>query len=150
MAKPAFEVKGDKALIRKLAALGNAGPRVAKGSVFEVASKIEARAKDLVPVRNIGGGALRASGHSTVEAQGLEVVGKVGFGGPAAPYALAVHENPRAGKTGGVSPRGKPYRSWAEVGQWKYLETAFKELARTLVAVTKQRMAREVRRAAAS
>lgn len=39
-----------------------------------------------------------------------------------APYALSVHENPRSGKTGGVSPRGARYRSWAEHGKWKYLE----------------------------
>jgi hypothetical protein len=38
-------------------------------------------------------------------------------------YALIVHENPRAGKTEGRSPRGRPYRSWAPYGQWKYLET---------------------------
>lgn len=41
-------------------------------------------------------------------------------------YALAVHENPRAGHTGGYSPSGKKYKHWATVGQWKYLETPFK------------------------
>jgi hypothetical protein len=50
----------------------------------------------------------------------------VGYGGAAAPYALAVHENPRAGKTGGVGPSGQHYKHWAQVGQWKYLETPFK------------------------
>lgn len=39
-----------------------------------------------------------------------------------AAYALRVHENPRAGKTGGRSPSGARYRSWARVGKWKYLE----------------------------
>jgi hypothetical protein len=45
---------------------------------------------------------------------------------------LSVHENPRAGKTGGVSPQGKPYAKtkggkglWAKTGKWKYLEDPF-------------------------
>ncbi len=50
----------------------------------------------------------------------------VGYGGAAAPYALSVHENPRSGKTGGVSPSGQKYKHWAKVGQWKYLEEPFK------------------------
>ena len=50
----------------------------------------------------------------------------MGYGGPAAPYAIAVHENPRAGKTGGLSPSGKPYEHWARTGGWKYLETPLK------------------------
>lgn len=44
---------------------------------------------------------------------------KMGF---SAPHARAVHENPRAGKTGGVSPTGQRYKKWAKVGHWKYLE----------------------------
>ena len=39
-----------------------------------------------------------------------------------APYALSVHENPRSGRTGGVSPQGRRYRTWAQTGKWKYLE----------------------------
>ena len=42
----------------------------------------------------------------------------------------SVHENPRSGKTGGVSPSGKKYYPrpgypvpYSQVGQWKYLET---------------------------
>ena len=63
-----------------------------------------------------------------------------GLSGPAyeigytALYAPFVHENPRAGKTGGVAPDGTPYPTtkaglptWSEVGQWKFLETALKE-----------------------
>lgn len=50
----------------------------------------------------------------------------LGYGGPAAPYALAVHENPRAGRTGGRSPSGARYKTWAKTGQWKYLETPVK------------------------
>lgn len=53
----------------------------------------------------------------------------VSAGGPAAKYALAVHENPRSGKTGGVSPSGKKYYPrmgvpvpYSTVGGWKYLQ----------------------------
>jgi len=39
-----------------------------------------------------------------------------------APYAWVVHENPRAGRTGGKSPSNRPYPFWAEGGSWKFLE----------------------------
>ena len=63
-----------------------------------------------------------------------EVSAVLGFGGPATPYALAVHENPRAGKTGGVSPSGKRYKHWAEVGQWKFLEIPLLEAEHGMLA----------------
>jgi hypothetical protein len=66
-------------------------------------------------------GNLRASGTVSVEAG--DVV--LSYGGPSAPYALTVHENPRAGKTGGLTPSGWQRKTWAQVGQWKYLETPF-------------------------
>ena len=76
-------------------------------------------------------GHLRTSGHATLPRRlGTIVFVDVGYGGPAAPYALRVHENPRAGKTGGVSPSGRPYTHWAKVGEWKYLETPFKKRER--------------------
>lgn len=52
------------------------------------------------------------------------------YGGPDAPYALIVHENPRAGRTGGVSPSGAKYSHWARTGQWKYLETPVRRAAK--------------------
>ena len=73
-------------------------------------------------------GNLRASGHVqpfTINGDKVSVV--FGFGGPSAEYALAVHENPRAGKTKGKSPKGRKYKTWSKVGQWKYLETPLKE-----------------------
>jgi len=55
--------------------------------------------------------------------------------GFSAVYALSVHENPRSGKTGGVSPKGRPYKppkgstasAFATRGGWKFLERAIKE-----------------------
>lgn len=64
-------------------------------------------------------GALRNSGTvSTPEVKGSVVTVEVGFGGPAAPYALAVHEipPPPARSPGGRSARHRPPTGW------KYLE----------------------------
>jgi len=59
--------------------------------------------------------------------------------GYSALYAANVHENPRAGKTGGESPSGKKYTAgrtesgrksrrivWARKGKWKFLEDPLK------------------------
>ena len=84
-------------------------------------------AKLLCPVVT---GALRASGFvSEADVMGKDIGVLLGFGGPSAQYALATHENPRAGKTGVVSPQGRPYKRWSRGGQWKYLEQPV--LART-------------------
>lgn len=61
------------------------------------------------------------------ERSGAAISVELGFGGTAAPYARAVHENPRAGKTGGVSPSGRRYKTWAKVGGYKYLERPINE-----------------------
>jgi hypothetical protein len=87
------------------------------------AEKIMADSKDLVPVDT---GTLRSSGVVLPAAiTGTTVSVTLGYGGAAAPYARMVHENPRAGKTGGLSPSGMPYKTWAKVGQWKFLEIPF-------------------------
>jgi hypothetical protein len=55
------------------------------------------------------------------KAHGAEV--HVGY---SAFYSPIVHENPRAGNTGGVSPSGYiyPEGTYSTVGQWKFLQTA--------------------------
>lgn len=117
----ALEVIGTERLQAAFVALGALGPRELGAGLYQEAEAIMTTAKeDYVPVDQ---GTLRASGFVR-EVTPLEV--ELGFGGPAAPYALAVHENPRSGKTGGISPRGKHYTHWAQVGEWKYLETPFK------------------------
>ena len=60
-----------------------------------------------------------------------EITGTVGY---SAPYAAAIHENPRAGKTGGVSPSGRRYKKWAKVGGFKYLERPLAEMRADFVA----------------
>jgi hypothetical protein len=75
-----------------------------------------------------------------------QVTAVVGYGGPAAPYALKVHENPRSGKTGGISPRGKKYRSWATVGEWKYLEKAVQTWAPKVPEILAKHLRRAIQR----
>jgi hypothetical protein len=76
--------------------------------------------------------------------EGLFMV-NVGF---SAIYAIKVHENPIAGKTGGISPAGYAYRAgrttsgkrsqrkmFSTVGQWKFLEDAVKNNMLTIVSI---------------
>lgn len=66
-------------------------------------------------------------------------------------YAVLVHENPRAGNTGGFSPSGRKYtagrepsgrksraKAYATTGQWKFLETAFKENEQRCIAIIEE------------
>lgn len=79
------------------------------------AERVMARAKVLCPVR---WGALRASGHvQAASTRGGVVTVTVGFGGPAAPYAVIVHENLRAHH---------------HVGQAKFLEQATLDIGAVL------------------
>lgn len=70
---------------------------------------------------------LKNSAYSDVKVSLNGVSGEVGYGVSYAPF---VHENKRAGKTGGVSPKGVRYKppkgsteiAYAESGKWKFLE----------------------------
>jgi len=107
-----------------LAGLKEEAPKVMGRALYAEATQLLAEADRLVP-RDTGN--LANSKFITPPTEDLAPTVVAGYGGAAAPYALRVHENPRAGKTGGVSPQGKKYKTWAGVGQWKYLETPFKE-----------------------
>jgi|SRR5689334_1681579 len=103
---------------KNLAALGELGPPTLAQALYEEANDIITISKEqYVPVDS---GFLRNSGFVDAP-EGLSVT--LGYN---AAYALPVHENPRAGHTGGVSPQGQPYKHWAKVGEWKYLETPWK------------------------
>lgn len=119
-----FEVAGLDRLNQRLAAMGPRVVQAAGQALREEAELIMGDSKEnYVPVDL---GPLRASGHvGKVEHTGPHVDVTMGFGGPSAKYAWRVHENPRAGKTGGTSPTGRRYKHWAKVGGWKYLETPF-------------------------
>lgn len=112
-------VEGSLEVRKVLQELGNQAPQALRGALYDEAVGLLGEADKLVPRRD---GILAGSKFQRDTSDGIEV----GYGGAAAPYALAVHENPRSGKTGGIGPSGQKYKKWAAVGQWKYLETPFK------------------------
>lgn len=76
-------------------------------------------------------------------------VAEVGF---SAVYAVSVHENPRSGKTQGISPLGKrqtagrttsgaPSRRkvFSTVGSWKFLENALKNNTKRILEIIRQK-----------
>src|SRR5262245_61807807 len=118
-------LEGDIELQRKVAALCAQGQPQMRAALYEEATELLNDADLLVPVDT---GTLKGSKFRFDDSPwtGGRVEMIAGYGGAAAPYALAVHENPRSGKTGGVGPSGQKYQHWAQVGEWKYLETPFK------------------------
>jgi hypothetical protein len=117
------QLEGFDELERKLRRLGDPD-RVMAGlrpAVTRVAAKRLARAKELTPRMD---GILVNSAGMQIGGSGTRLSVMLGY---SAPYAEAVHENPRSGRTGGVSPRGRRYRKWAHVGQYRFLRTAMEE-----------------------
>lgn len=126
--------------LRRLAELAPAA--VAQGLTEHAEEVMRVSKTEYVPVDL---GTLRQSGTVLPPViTGSEVSVTLGYGGPAAPYALAVHENPRAGHTGGRSPTGRRYTHWARVGGWKYLETPFEQMASRMVPIVEAAVARLV------
>lgn len=101
-----IEVNGASAISAKIHAAATVGPQAVAAALFQEAEVIMAASKqDYVPVDT---GALRASGHvQSPRTVGTQTLVELGFGGPAAPYAVIVHED--------LTKRHK-------VGQAKYLE----------------------------
>ena len=77
-------------------------------------------------------GHLRSSIYHRVTGVGMKTKGIVGY---AAVYAAFIHEHRRAGKTGGYSPKGVPYKHYARTGKWKYLEDPLKNNSKKLGAI---------------
>ena len=126
-----LQVQGTEKLLAQLAKLRSVAPVAIAAALYEEGEGVIDLAVDKYVPKDQG---QLAGSHfvnfPVVSPAGIRVV--LGFGGAAAPYAEAVHENPRAGKTGGVSPSGRRYRTWAKVGEWQYLEKAMVERARHL------------------
>ena len=109
--------------------------RIADGIVDEAAHALQAEAeiemteaKRRTPVKT---GALRGSGHvDKVRRSGRELSVRLAFGGPAAPYAVQVHENLDA---------------WHRVGQAKFLESTVLESAPYMATRVAARIAKGVR-----
>lgn len=114
---------------RKLALAAEAGPRAVLATLYQEAEVVMTAAKtDYVPVAT---GALRASGFVDPPLQTLDG-GSVtlGFGGPAAPYAVIVHED--------LTKRHP-------VGQAKYLELPLRARIQGMQAVLRQRTGDAIR-----
>lgn len=117
-----IRVRGAEQVIANLRALGAAMPAAAGRALYRFAeSEIVPVAKsDYAPVVT---GTLRSSIRTEPPVISATVASvRVAAGGGAAKYGLRVHENPRTGQTGGLSPSGRRYKRWSRVGQWKYLE----------------------------
>jgi hypothetical protein len=92
MAKPEFELTGVREMQRNLHRAGKLFATAIEKALYRRAEAVMTKAKrDHVPVDT---GNLRASGHvEPPERKGRDVSVTMAFGGPAAPYALAVHEH---------------------------------------------------------
>ena len=126
-----FKLKGSKSLASKLEKYTEAASEEVKRTLVSEAEGIMSESKEkFVPVMT---GALRGSGFvEPPKVQGGNMSVTLGFGGPAAPYAVIVHENPRSGKPGGKSPGGEMYKNFSRVGQWKYLEVPFNKRSKNV------------------
>ena len=136
---------GDREVKAALYRLGLRALPVGAQSLFDSAEVIMNVSKtQYVPVDT---GTLQGSGYVKLpEIRRSTATVTLGYGGAAQGYALAVHENPRAGKTGGVSPGGKKYKRWSQVGEWKYLETPLKANVGNVVDKLKRDLAQELAR----
>jgi bacteriophage HK97-gp10 putative tail-component len=86
-----IEMTGVAELQRLIRELGPRAVQAAESALYQEAETILAASKELVPVDT---GTLRASGHVTLpERSGDVITVLIGYGGPAAPYAVHVHEN---------------------------------------------------------
>ena len=114
-----MKLTGTEQVLATLKALGDDAEPAMQAALVHDALELLEESDKLVP-RDFG----TLAGSKYVEEAPLVVT--AGYGGAACAYALSVHENPRSGQTGGFSPSGKPYKTWAQVGQWKWLEEPFK------------------------
>lgn len=116
-----FEIKGMRELERKLARIGASAPRAIAPALEVEAELIMTDSKENYCPVAPDGGTLRASGKvDRAEIRGGDVSVGMGYGGPAAPYAEAIHEHPS-----GASPpswRGKTLNFHLGGDRRKYLE----------------------------
>jgi hypothetical protein len=123
-----IKVDGKDGLLKRFLELADAvRPAVARALAEEARALFEA-SQALVPVDQ---GPLKASGQIGLP-QWTEdhAEAEVSYGSAAIRYAWSVHENPRSGKTGGISPSGRRYKTWAKTGTWKFLEQPATERAK--------------------
>lgn len=104
-----IETRSRRDLAEALDRYGRRAQTAIAKALYREAEGIMAQSKELVPVDT---GALRSSGHVRVpELRDRSATVVLGYGGPAAPYALYVHEDLNA---------------FHKVGMAKYLEVPFR------------------------
>ncbi len=121
------EIKGAKQLQEALAKLGDRMMAEAGKALYAEAELIMTESKEQCPVDT---GALRGTGHvEDPQASGGQVTVQMGYGGPAAPYAVYVHER--------LDVRHR-------VGKAKFLEDPVKAAAPKLPARLTRRLKRVI------
>lgn len=126
-----WEIKGIDAFKRSLEKWGQEAAVAAAATLYQEGETIMAEAKRLTPVDT---GALRASGHvqpPRAADGGRALVVNLGFGGPAAPYAVYVHENRLAHHNVGQSKfLEQPVLAWTRQAEQKIAARLRGELRR--------------------
>ena len=120
-------IRGIPELISNIQKLARDYPREAAAALYQEALKVEKLSRSLTPVET---GALRAS-HETEfpKIEGGDVSIRIRVGGPAAGYAVYVHENLEA---------------FHKVGQAKFLESAINASREDLIRGVAARLSRTV------
>lgn len=135
-----FRWRGLNNLLKDIDASPNDTMHALQGATFEKANEVMTDAKEVTPADE---GVLKSSGFAeNPVVRGPRVTVKIGFGGPAAPYAIRVHEDlVTFGLTpgGGTRARNNPHRTF--VGHAKYLEMPLNNHRRTM----EEDLARKVR-----
>lgn len=111
-----LQITGDDIVLRNLDALAQ---RFSAQLPAALRAELEIEATESQQRTPVATGALRRSTRVTVQGEGMETIGTIAVGGPAAPYAVYVHENLHAHHP---------------VGQAKFLESTVTESAPFLAA----------------
>jgi len=117
-----------QALRQRLQALEAALVPTLAQALYTRAQRIMAASRPLVPVVT---GALRASALVyPPEIEGSTITVVFGYGGQSVVYGAITHENPRAGRTGGISPTGRRYRegTFSTTGQYHFLSDPVRDM----------------------
>ena len=128
---------GYEETLRRARSIQAAIPPAIAGALHREAKRMMSASQDLVPIVS---GQLHGSAYVTSpRIDGPVISVELGYN---ARHAIVTHENPRAGKTGGVSPKGKyyPEGTYSRTGQWKFLDTPVYQMAGTM----KQRIGADV------
>lgn len=126
-----FRMIGSAEITRNLKLLGLGADPAVSFALRNFAENIMASSKLEVPVDE---GVLRASGHvEPPRRTGSTVTVLLGYGGPAAPYALEQHENLRfRHKVGKAKYLENPFNAWAPLAEERIAADLQRKLLRNV------------------